>query len=129
MSKYLEKLRSPKWQKKRLEILSRDNFTCQYCKDTETELQIHHLEYNGEPWNVSNDKLVTLCRNCHEIESTCGKVINVKKIYDCKIYEIPDAYFILNYKTGLVTTTFFKKSLVFKEFMEILNIKAEVTIG
>jgi len=26
---YSEKLKDPRWQKKRLEILSRDNFTCE----------------------------------------------------------------------------------------------------
>lgn len=129
MSNYSEKLRSPKWQKKRLEILSRDNFTCQYCKDAETELHIHHLEYSGEPWQVENDKLITLCKNCHEIESTCGKVLNVKKVNGLKIYEIPDSFFILDYKTGLLTTTFFKDSLVLKALREMLNVKSEVSNG
>jgi 5-methylcytosine-specific restriction endonuclease McrA len=31
-SKYSEKLRDPRWQKKRLEIFQRDNFICQNCK-------------------------------------------------------------------------------------------------
>ena len=43
--KYIDKLKNPKWQKKRLEILNRDEFKCCYCNDTETELQIHHLKY------------------------------------------------------------------------------------
>ena len=30
---YSEKLKDPRWQKKRLEILERDNFRCQYCGD------------------------------------------------------------------------------------------------
>ena len=30
---YSEQLKSPKWQKKRLEIMQRDKFTCQLCGD------------------------------------------------------------------------------------------------
>jgi hypothetical protein len=62
---YSDKLKDPRWQKKRLQILDRDDFTCRYCSDTETELHVHHLEYNGEPWQQSNDKLITLCKHCH----------------------------------------------------------------
>lgn len=62
---YSEKLKSPKWQKKRLEVLSRDNFTCCKCDDTETELHVHHLKYNGEPHEAELSDLETLCKHCH----------------------------------------------------------------
>lgn len=67
---YTEKLKSPKWQKKRLEILERDNFTCQKCEDTETTLHIHHIKYTSdEIWNEPDRNLITLCEHCHtEIE-------------------------------------------------------------
>lgn len=64
---YSEKLKDPRWQKKRLEILSRDNFTCTLCGDTETTLHIHHKEYNGQPWEADSDCLETHCEHCHEI--------------------------------------------------------------
>lgn len=66
---YAEKLKHPKWQRKRLEILSRDNFKCRLCGDEETELHVHHKEYhNGcEPWEYENSLLVTLCKHCHFI--------------------------------------------------------------
>lgn len=64
---YSDKLRDPRWQKKRLEVLQRDNFTCKYCEDKTTELHIHHLEYKGDPWDVDNDKLETTCKYCHAI--------------------------------------------------------------
>lgn len=73
MTTYLEKLKSPKWQKKRLEILQRDNFTCQLCSDTETELQVHHLKYTGEPYEAPNNDLQTLCKHCHETETFVNK--------------------------------------------------------
>ena len=44
---YKEKLLDPRWQKKRLEILNRDNFTCQCCGDDKKTLNIHHKYYNS----------------------------------------------------------------------------------
>jgi hypothetical protein len=65
---YIEKLKSPKWQKKRLEILNRDKFTCQNCCDKDSQLQIHHLYYekNSDPWEQENKSLLTLCEDCHK---------------------------------------------------------------
>lgn len=69
MSKYSEKLKHPKWQKKRLEILNRDKFTCQSCKAEDKTLHIHHFQYrNCEPWEYDNKELITLCEKCHEHE-------------------------------------------------------------
>lgn len=71
MSSYAEKLKDPRWQKKRLEILERDNFTCLECADTKKELHVHHRYYlrNHDPWDYENDALVTLCMDCHEDRS------------------------------------------------------------
>lgn len=80
---YKEKLKDPKWQKKRLEILQRDEFKCCYCNDTETELQIHHLKYTLEPWNAPNKDLITLCKHCHSLVSKYKSldVIFIEKNY------------------------------------------------
>jgi hypothetical protein len=66
---YAEKLQSPKWQKKRLEVFQRDNFTCQHCGDTESTLHVHHLSYQPktQPWDYPMENFQTLCRWCHEI--------------------------------------------------------------
>lgn len=66
---YSEKLKHPKWQKKRLQILSRDKFTCKKCGDTETQLHVHHKEYisGNDPWDYDNKLLITLCEDCHSI--------------------------------------------------------------
>jgi hypothetical protein len=71
---YSEKLRDPRWQKKRLEILDRDEFTCQRCFDKETTLNVHHMMYfkDKEPWDYPEWCLVTLCESCHEEEKECG---------------------------------------------------------
>lgn len=65
---YAEKLKSPKWQKRRLQILERDNFTCTLCADSETTLHVHHLRYfkNRNPWEYEDGDLMTLCEDCHE---------------------------------------------------------------
>jgi hypothetical protein len=73
---YAEKLKDPRWQKKRLEILSRDEFSCQKCYDTENTLHVHHKRYNNEykdPWEYPNELLVTLCESCHAEESAAMK--------------------------------------------------------
>lgn len=64
---YTEQLKNPKWQKKRLEILQRDNFTCQYCNDTNSQLNVHHLIYETKyAWEADNAILITLCDKCHK---------------------------------------------------------------
>jgi len=69
-SEYSEKLKDPHWQRKRLEILERDEWTCQICFDSESTLVVHHRRYlsNTEPWDYPDELLVTLCEDCHEVE-------------------------------------------------------------
>ena len=68
MTTYGDKLRDPRWQRKRLEILSRDDFTCRLCGDNESTLHVHHLLYfkGAEPWQYDANCLVTTCESCHE---------------------------------------------------------------
>jgi len=65
---YSEKLKDPRWQKKRLEVFQRDEFECKLCGSKENTLQVHHLIYfkNRNPWEYDNSLLITLCNNCHE---------------------------------------------------------------
>lgn len=64
---YAEKLKDPRWQKKRGEILERDKFICQECNRKWPELHVHHKYYkiNTGPWDYPDDALITLCDNCH----------------------------------------------------------------
>lgn len=59
----------PRWQKVRLVIMSRDNFSCQCCGSTERELQVHHLAYEKGKriWDARPSDLLTLCHHCHEM--------------------------------------------------------------
>ena len=69
-AKYSEKLKDPKWQKLRLQILERDNWTCQKCFDDESMLVVHHKYYenNKDPWEYPLEAFITLCEYCHELE-------------------------------------------------------------
>ena len=74
---YSEKLKDPKWQKKRLEILERDGFKCLYCGDEETTLHVHHKKYNGNPWEAKDDDLESLCEHCHKAVEFIKKDLDV----------------------------------------------------
>ena len=67
MSAYSEKFKDPRWQKKRLKIMERDEFRCQACYDTEATLHVHHLQYdkNKDPWDYPSESLITYCKICH----------------------------------------------------------------
>ena len=67
---YSQKLKDPRWQKKRLLILNRDKFTCQECADDESTLHVHHIYYEpgNDPWDYPDYALVTLCESCHSEE-------------------------------------------------------------
>jgi hypothetical protein len=68
MKTYAEKLRDPRWQRKRLEILERDNFKCRHCMSKDKTLHIHHRIYRkGKmPWDYEDHIFVTLCEDCHK---------------------------------------------------------------
>jgi 5-methylcytosine-specific restriction endonuclease McrA len=67
LSAYQRLLRDPRWQKRRLEVFARDQWTCQECRATTQELQVHHRWYvpGKMPWEVPMQALVTLCVGCH----------------------------------------------------------------
>jgi len=81
MSNYSDKLKDPRWQKKRLEIFERDNWTCQKCNDKKSPLAIHHKVYfkGCNPWDYPADVLITLCVSCHDKETYLQKGINLFK--------------------------------------------------
>ena len=67
---YAEKLKDPRWQRKRLEVFNRDNFRCQYCLNEHFTLHVHHLtyQYGFEPWEADDSDLTTICEDCHDLE-------------------------------------------------------------
>ena len=74
MFDYYALLRDPRWQKKRSEIMHRDDFSCVICGDNTSTLNVHHDYYiwGRKPWEYPDDSLRTLCEACHELcHSTC----------------------------------------------------------
>jgi hypothetical protein len=67
---YSEKMKDPRWQRKRLEVFERDEWCCQVCCDDSATLNVHHRYYlnNKEPWEYPNEALITLCEDCHNDE-------------------------------------------------------------
>jgi hypothetical protein len=67
MKTYSEKLKDPRWQRKRLEVLQRANFECMDCCAGDITLQVHHLYYvsGREPWEYPDFALRCLCSICH----------------------------------------------------------------
>jgi hypothetical protein len=70
MSTYGELLKDPRWQKKRLEIFTRDIWMCRYCYSKDKTLHVHHLlyRYGCLPWDYEDDVFITLCEGCHDTE-------------------------------------------------------------
>jgi len=72
MSTYSDKLKDPRWQKKRLRVMERDGFKCRDCGDEKETLHVHHCFYEkGDPWNTKDDFLLTLCETCHKERQEC----------------------------------------------------------
>ena len=82
---YSSYLQSPQWQKMRLQILERDNFSCRSCANCEQTLHVHHCYYERgkKPWEYPESSLVTLCKDCHEIET--GDFYTMKNFLSNKI--------------------------------------------
>ena len=85
---YSDKLKSPKWQKKRLEIMQRDGFKCKICDCESETLHVHHIDYsdNLAPWEYSNNRLITLCKGHHAMIHGRDQIIIINQgilsVYD-----------------------------------------------
>lgn len=79
---YSQKLRDPRWQKKRLEILQRDNWRCVLCGDDKHNLQVHHCVYRRiEPWEYPDYLYQTLCESCHSHrQELTDKIVDAVRI-------------------------------------------------
>ena len=64
---YKDQLADARWQKKKCEILNRDNFTCCKC-GIKSNLNVHHISYDKGKlaWEYPNENFITLCKECHE---------------------------------------------------------------
>ena len=77
---YSVEIKDPMWQKRRLEILNRDNFTCQICGNNKETLHVHHTIYipGRHIWEYEDFQLITLCESCHyEEHKEYPELINI----------------------------------------------------
>lgn len=56
-------LKSDKWHRMRMKVLTRDKFRCQQCDRGAT--QVHHLTYE-RVGNERMEDLMSLCKDCHK---------------------------------------------------------------
>lgn len=64
---YFQLLKHPKWQEKRLSIMQRAEFQCEWCASSDYTLHVHHTYYErgAKPWEYPDDSLLCLCEFCH----------------------------------------------------------------
>ncbi len=76
---YSEKLKDPRWQMKRLEVLNAAGWKCEDCGARDKTLHVHHCYYirTQEPWDHGLDLLMSLCADCHEFRQGREEAIHV----------------------------------------------------
>jgi len=64
---YQAKLKDPRWNLKRLEVLEACDFTCTRCRRSGVPLEVHHIAYKPrtEPWEYPTSNFEALCPRCH----------------------------------------------------------------
>lgn len=92
---YAEKLKHPKWQKRRLEIFQRDGWQCRRCGDDQTELVVHHKFYKpgAAPWEYPGRDLTTLCVNCHEQTHGVMASLHAGTLLDACLKRVKEPFF------------------------------------
>jgi hypothetical protein len=91
MSAYIELLRDPRWQKRRLEMLEKACWMCAECAAKDKTLHVHHLRYRKglKPWEYGDGELRALCEDCHsrwhELKATLDESICVLSIKELGI--------------------------------------------
>lgn len=81
-NEFFEQYKDPRWQKKRLKIMERDEFMCISCQDSDNTLNVHHrvlYRKDTKPWEYEDDELITLCEDCHKeltgIIKECNSIV------------------------------------------------------
>lgn len=65
---YGQKLKDPRWQKRRLQVLEYAGWRCQLCGAKDRELHCHHSYYSRgkNPWQYAKGAIIALCVVCHD---------------------------------------------------------------
>ena len=64
---YKAQYTDPRWQRKRLEVMALNDFTCEQCDATDKQLHVHHRFYRkgANIWDYSREEFECLCHDCH----------------------------------------------------------------
>jgi len=119
---YSEQLKHPLWQKKRLEILSRDNFQCTSCGTNEVQLNVHHGYYDKslKLWEYENKTLHTFCLPCHS-EVHVSLDILKEKISELDINSIDNLIELLDLVNSKELPRRFILRQIVQEFNDVYN--------
>lgn len=88
---YSEMLRTKQWDKLRTRILTRDNYCCRVCSNTE-HLHVHHIFYVGyrDAWKYPDFVFMTLCEHCHKEWHSLNPSIRISKTQYREILSSPN---------------------------------------
>ena len=83
--------RGREFHKKRIDVLIRDNQTCQHCgfdfKQDGDSIKIHAHHIDGNPNNNDINNLVILCAKCHRLAHHHDLTFKFKKNFKPKEYK------------------------------------------
>lgn len=89
---YEKGLNTIEWKKIRLQVLRRDQYTCQHCWEKKNELHVHHVV----PYRISLDNsienLLTLCESCHMKEEWRLDNVKPEKGFEKRIIESEETH-------------------------------------
>jgi hypothetical protein len=98
---YAQKLKDPRWQRRRLEVLEAAKWKCQRCDSSDKTLHVHHNFYRSktEPWEYPSHALSALCEQCHELAEK-----DRRELIACieSIYEVDQPTVNLHAAIGLI---------------------------
>lgn len=89
---YSEKLKDPRWQRRRLEVLEAANWKCQRCESADKTLHVHHNFYRSktQPWEYPAHAFAALCEDCHELAELDRRELQacIESIYEAEHPEV-----------------------------------------
>jgi hypothetical protein len=98
---YSEKLKDPRWQRRRLEVLEAAQWKCERCDAGDKTLHVHHNFYRSktEPWEYPHHAFAALCEECHQLAE-----FDRRELKACieSIYEAEDPLVNLHGAIGLL---------------------------
>ncbi len=79
MTSYADRLKDPRWQRRRLEILQHYDWACGECGAREKTLHVDHKLYRkgAMPWEYENHELQALCVDCHASTTNIRAAITI----------------------------------------------------